>query len=66
MLGDNEFVAADALLLKLKRLMAKAGETEKADRRLLLALIDDVEKTRRDLLRERDRIEDEMKRGECP
>jgi hypothetical protein len=56
--GDGEI-----LLRRLRRLTNRAGAVDAADRAQLLALLDDVERVRRGLLRECARLDDEMKRA---
>jgi hypothetical protein len=53
----------DALLRRLRRLTTRAGAAEANDRAQLLALLDDVDRVRQELLRECARLDDEMKRA---
>jgi hypothetical protein len=55
-LGEGE-----ALLLRLRRLKLRAASTGADDRAQLLALMDDIETTRRKLLRECAQLEQELK-----
>lgn len=63
MAGKNTNAAGEALLWRLRRLLARAAGVERDNRRQLLILIDDIETTRRGLVRERDQIQDEMGRA---
>lgn len=55
--------AGEALLRRLRRLVARAATVRGSDRRQLLALLDDFETTRRGLLRECAEIEGEMRQA---
>ena len=61
--GEKANATGEALLLRLRRLLARAGAVKSADRRELLALLDDLETTRGDLLRECAEIEGQMKQA---
>ncbi|EJN14884.1 hypothetical protein PMI42_01543 [Bradyrhizobium sp. YR681] len=61
--GEKAGAAGEVLLRRLKRLVARAATAEGSDRRQLLALLDDVETTRRGLLRECAEIEGEMRQA---
>ncbi|KYG23961.1 hypothetical protein SE92_30040 [Bradyrhizobium sp. AT1] len=61
--SETANAAGEALLLRLRRLLARAGAVKSADRRQLLALLDDLETTRGDLLRECAEIEAQMKQA---
>jgi hypothetical protein len=63
MSGEKASVAGEALLRRLERLVARAATVKDSDRKQLLALLDDVETTRRGLLRERAEIEGEMRQA---
>jgi hypothetical protein len=53
----------DALLRRLRRLTARAGTVEANDRAQLLALLDDIDRVRRELLRECARLDEEIQRA---
>ncbi|QPF93197.1 hypothetical protein [Bradyrhizobium commune] len=55
--------AGEALLRRLRRLMARTASVEGGDRKQLLALLDDVETTRRGLLKECAEVEGEMRQA---
>lgn len=55
--------AGEALLRRLRRLVARAATVGGSDRKQLLALLDDFETTRRGLLRECAEIEGEMRQA---
>lgn len=61
--GEKASVAGEALLRRLRRLVARAATAKGGDRRQLLALIDDVETARRGLLRECAEVESEMRQA---
>lgn len=63
MSGETANAAGEALLRRLRRLMARAGRVKVTDRDQLLALLDDLETTRRGLLRECAEIEGQMKQA---
>lgn len=63
MSGETANAAGEALLRRLRRLMARAGVVKGTDRDQLLALLDDLETTRRGLLRECVEIEGQMKQA---
>ncbi|MFT4117781.1 hypothetical protein [Bradyrhizobium sp.] len=63
MRSEEARIAGEALLRKLRRLVARAATVAGSDRKQLLALLDDVEVTRRDLLRECAEIEGEMRQA---
>lgn len=63
MRGEKASAAGAALLRRLRRLAARAAGVRGGDRKQLLALIDDVETTRRGLLRECAEIEREMRQA---
>lgn len=63
MRAEKASAAGEALLRRLRRLAARAASVRGGDRKQLLALIDDVETTRRGLLRECAEIEDEMRQA---
>jgi hypothetical protein len=58
----RDHAVGEGLLLRLKRLVSRAGAVDRANPGRLLALVDDVESTRRALLRDCADIEDEMRR----
>jgi hypothetical protein len=53
--------AGEALLRRLRRLMARSATVKGDDRKQLIALLDDVETTRRGLLKECAEVEGEMR-----
>jgi hypothetical protein len=53
---------AEALLLRLRRLTARAGSVDANDRAQLLVLLDDIQAVRRGLIKECARLDEEMKR----
>jgi hypothetical protein len=61
--GEKASAAGEALLRRLQRLVARAATVTGGDRKQLLALLDDVETTRRGLLRECAEIEGEMRQA---
>ncbi|WP_441238081.1 hypothetical protein [Bradyrhizobium sp. 930_D9_N1_4] len=63
MRDDKASAAGEALLRRLKRLVARASVVKGNDRKQLLALIDDFETARRGLLRECAEIEGEMRQA---
>lgn len=63
MRGEKASAAGEALLRRLRRLVARAASVESSDHKQLLALLDDVETTRRELLRECAEIEGEMRQA---
>ncbi|UPK37439.1 hypothetical protein IVB18_09125 [Bradyrhizobium sp. 186] len=63
MRGEEGKAAGEALLRRLRRLVARAATVEGGDRRQLLALIDDVETTRRGLLKECAEVEGQMRQA---
>ena len=52
MSGEKASGAGEALLRRMQRLLARAATVGGSDRKQLLALLDDVETTRRGLLQE--------------
>ncbi|MGY8668318.1 hypothetical protein Q3C01_38945 [Bradyrhizobium sp. UFLA05-109] len=58
--GDKSHAAGEALLLRLRRLIARARAAGR-ERKELLALLDDIETARRGLIRESEAIEDETR-----
>jgi hypothetical protein len=61
--GERANAAAEVLLGRLRRLTARTAVARSGDRGQLLALLDDVETTRRGLLQACAEIEDEMRRA---
>lgn len=61
--GGKASAVGEALLLRLRRLLARATTVKGSDRRQLLALLDDLETTRLGLLREAAEIESEMRQA---
>ena len=63
MSGEKASAVGEALLRRMQRLLARAATVGGGDRKQLLALLDDVETTRRGLLRECAAIEGEMRQA---
>ena len=63
MSGEKASAVGEALLRRMQRLLARAATVGGSDRKQLLALLDDVETTRRGLLRECAAIEGEMRQA---
>ncbi|MBR0699813.1 hypothetical protein ML401_27885 [Bradyrhizobium sp. 62B] len=63
MQGESASAAGEALLRRLRRLVARAATVGSGDRKQLLALLDDFEMVRRGLLRECAEIEGQMKQA---
>jgi len=63
MSGEKASGAGEALLRRMQRLLARAATVGGSDRKQLLALLDDVETTRRGLLQECAAIEGEMRQA---
>lgn len=61
--SEKTSAVGEALLRRLRRLLARAATVKGSDRKQLLALLDDVETTRRGLLREAAEIEGEMRQA---
>ncbi|MBR0963488.1 hypothetical protein JQ554_05175 [Bradyrhizobium diazoefficiens] len=61
--GEKASAAGEALLRRLRRLVLRAANVRGSDHKQLIALLDDVETTRRGLLREAAEIESEMKQA---
>ncbi|MBR0784412.1 hypothetical protein [Bradyrhizobium iriomotense] len=61
--GEKAGAAGEALLRRMQRLLARVATVRSSDRKQLLALLDDVETTRRGLLRECAEIEGEMRQA---
>ena len=63
MRGEEAKAAGEALLRRLRRLLVRAAGVRGSDRKQLLALIDDIETTRRALLERRADVEGEMRQA---
>ena len=63
MRGERASAIGEALLRRLRRLVARAATVKGGDRKQLLALLDDFETTRRGLLKECAEVEGEMRRA---
>lgn len=63
MRGEQANTVGETLLRRLKRLMARAATVRSGDRKQLLALLDDVETTRRGLMREAAEIDGEIRQA---
>lgn len=61
MRSEEAKAAGEALLRRLRRLVARAATVKDGDRKQLLALLDDIEATRRGLLKECAEVEGEMR-----
>ncbi len=61
--GEKASAAGEALLRRLRRLVLRAANVRGSDHKQLIALLDDVETTRRGLLREAAEIESEMRQA---
>ena len=63
MRSEEAKAAGDALLRRLRRLVARAATVKDTDHKQLLALLDDLETTRRGLLKECAEVEGEMRQA---
>jgi hypothetical protein len=63
MRGEKVSAAGEALLRRLRRLVARAASVKDSDHKQLLALIDDLETTRRSLLKECADVEGQMRQA---
>jgi hypothetical protein len=63
MRSDEAKAAGEALLRRLRRLLARAATVKETDHKQLVALLDDLETTRRGLLKECAEIEGEMRQA---
>ena len=63
MRGEEAKATGEALLRRLRRLVARAATVKGSDRKQLLALLDDFETTRRGLLKECAAVEGEMRQA---
>jgi hypothetical protein len=63
MRSEEANAAGEVLLRRLRRLVARAATVKGNDRKQLLALLDDVETTRRGLLEKRAEVEGEMRQA---
>ena len=63
MRGEEAKAAGEALLRRLRRLVARAATVKDTDHKQLLALLDDIETTRRGLLKECAEVEGEMRQA---
>ncbi|WP_426613965.1 hypothetical protein [Bradyrhizobium sp. McL0616] len=61
--GERASAAGEALLRRLRRLVARAGAVKGSDRKQLVALLDDFETSRRGLLKECADVEGEMRQA---
>ncbi|MCK1740581.1 hypothetical protein IVA80_06785 [Bradyrhizobium sp. 139] len=61
--SEKASAAGEALLRRLRRLVARAATVKGGERRQLLALIDDVQTTRRGLLKECAEVEGQMRQA---
>ena len=61
--GEKASAAGEALLRRVRRLVARAAAVKGSDRKQLLALLDDIETARTGLLRECAAIEGEMRQA---
>jgi len=63
MRSEKASAAGEALLRRLRRLVARAATVKGSNRKQLLALLDDVETARRGLLKECAEVEGEMRQA---
>ena len=63
MRSEEAKAAGEALLRRLRRLVARAATVKDSDHKQLLALLDDLETTRRGLLKECAEVEGEMRQA---
>jgi hypothetical protein len=63
MRGKEASATGETLLRRLRRLVARVATVKGSDRKQLLALLDDLDTTRRGLLRECAEIEGEMRQA---
>ena len=63
MRGDGASAAGEALLRRLQRLVARAASVRETDHKQLLALLDDLETTRRGLVQECAEVERQMRQA---
>jgi len=63
MRGETTSAAGEALLRRLRRLVARAATVKDNDHKQLLALLDDLETTRRGLLKECAEVEGKMRQA---
>ena len=63
MRGEEAKAVGEALLRRLRRLVARAATVKGSDRKQLLALLDDLETTRRGLLKKCAEVEGEMRQA---
>ena len=63
MRSEEAKAAGEALLRRLRRLVARAATVKDTDHKQLLALLDDLETTRRGLLTECAEVEGEMRQA---
>ncbi|GGI19421.1 hypothetical protein [Bradyrhizobium guangdongense] len=60
---DKASAAGEALLRRLQRLVARAATVAEIDRKQIVALLDDLETTRRGLLKECADVDSEMRQA---
>lgn len=63
MRSEQAKAAGEALLRRLRRLVARTATVKESDHKQLLALIDDLETTRRGLLKQCAEVEGEMRQA---
>ena len=63
MRGDRASAAGEALLRRLRRLVARAATVKETDHKQLVALLDDLETTRRGLMKECAEVEGQMRQA---
>jgi hypothetical protein len=63
MRGDRASATGEALLRRLRRLQARAASVKDSDHKQLLALLDDLETTRRGLVQECAEVEGHMRQA---
>ncbi len=63
MRGDKASATGEALLRRLRRLVARATSVKDSDHKQLVALLDDLETTRRGLVKECAEVEGQMRQA---
>ena len=63
MRSEKTSAAGEALMRRLRRLVARAASVKDSDHKQLIALLDDLETTRRGLLKECAEVEGEMRQA---
>ena len=63
MRGERVSATGEALLRRLRRLVARAATVKDSDHKQLIALLDDLESTRRGLVKECAEVEGQMRQA---